>query len=82
MNAVRQRVRQMILSEYLAGENPDDLQDDTPLITGGILDSISTLRFVTQLESEFGVTLDARDAEYENLDTINAITTLVESKLR
>jgi acyl carrier protein len=81
MNGIRQRVRQMILTEYLEGENPDDLQDDTPLITGGILDSISTLRFITQLEREFAITLDARDAEYENLDTIDAITTLVESKL-
>jgi acyl carrier protein len=81
MNGIRQRVRQMILTEYLEGESPDELQDDTPLITGGILDSISTLRFITQLEGEFGITLDARDAEYENLDTIEAITTLVESKL-
>lgn len=82
MSDVRQRIRKLLLTDYLEGEDPDELKDDTALITGGILDSISTLRFVTQLESEFGIALDARDAEYENLDTVDAVTTLVESKLR
>jgi acyl carrier protein len=81
MSDVRARVRNIILDEYLPGEDPAELQDDTPIITGGILDSVSTLRFVTQLEKEFGIALDARDAEYENLDTVNAIASLVEGKL-
>ena len=82
MNGIRQRVRELLIADYLKGEDPDELQDDTPLITGGILDSISTLRFVTQLENEFDIALDARDAEYENLDTVDAVVALVESKLR
>jgi acyl carrier protein len=81
MSDVRARVRSIILEEYLPGEDPAELQDDTPIITGGILNSVSALRFVTQLEKEFGIALDARDAEYENLDTVDAITTLVEGKL-
>ncbi len=81
MSQVKTRVRDIILREYLQGEDPAELKDDTPLITGGILDSVSTLRFVTILEKEFGIGLDARDAEQENLDTVAAITSLVEGKL-
>lgn len=81
MSDVRTRVRAIILEHYLSGEDPAELKDDTPLITGGILDSVSTLRFVTLLEREFGIGLDAGDAEQENLDTVAAITRLVEGKI-
>jgi len=42
------------LSAFLPGESPDELNDETPLITGGILDSISTLKLVVFLEEQFG----------------------------
>jgi len=46
MEEIRQTVKSYILKEFLFGENPDELTDSTPLITGGILDSIATLKLV------------------------------------
>ncbi len=78
--AVRSEVKEFILREFLPGENPDDLTDDLPLISAGILDSIATLKLVMHLEERFGITLAAHEASKEHLDSIDRIVTLVRSK--
>jgi acyl carrier protein len=69
-----------ILQEFLPGEDPADLTDRTPLITGAILDSISTLKLVTFLEKHFGIMVEAHEAAVEHLDTIGQIAALVARK--
>ena len=78
---VRNAVRDYILSEFLRGEDPSALTNRTPLITGGILDSISTTKLVVHLEGTFGVTIDPSEITVDNLDTIDAIVALIEEKL-
>jgi hypothetical protein len=41
------------MSEFLPGEDPNELTDSTPLISGGILDSIATLKLVMFMEERF-----------------------------
>jgi len=74
-------VKAYILKEFLPGAGPGELTDSTPLITGGILDSIATLKLVAFLEEEYGMTLDAQDADVDKLDTVSDIATLVGDKL-
>ena len=57
MPEIREAVHAYILRHFLPGEDPDELTDQTPLITGGILDSIRTLKLVVFLEDTFGVTM-------------------------
>lgn len=78
---IRDSVRAFILAEFLPGEDPGELQDDTPLITGGILDSIATLKLVAHLEEKYGIELEAHEADSEHLNTISDISGLVQSKL-
>jgi acyl carrier protein len=73
-------VHDFILREFLPGEIPSELTNDTELITGGILDSISTLKLVTFLEDRFGITVEAWEAAVDNLDSIQRIVALVDSK--
>jgi acyl carrier protein len=80
MEAISEVVHDYILQEFLPGESPDELTDDTPLITGGILDSISTLKLVNFLEDRFGVTVEAYEAGVDNLDSVGQIARLIESK--
>ena len=80
MDEIRATVHGYILSEFLPGENADELTDATPLITGGILDSISTLKLVTFIEDHFGVTVEAHEAGVENLDSVSLITSLISEK--
>ena len=75
-------VKEYILQEFLPGENPDDLTEDLPLISGGILDSIATLRLVLHFEEQYGIVLEAHEADKEHLDTIRSIATLLASKAR
>jgi acyl carrier protein len=80
MEDIERVVQHFILREFLPGEDPNELTDRTPLITGGILDSISTLKLVVFLEEHFGITVEAYEAGVEHLDTIRQIATLVFQK--
>jgi acyl carrier protein len=73
-------IKQFILEEFLPGENPNTLTETTPLITGGVLDSISTLRLVNFLETTYGVTFEAHEMTADHLDTLNDIARLVQEK--
>ena len=70
-----------LLAEFLPGEDLDEVTETTPLISGGILDSIATLNLVGMIEKRFGIELEAHEADSEHLDTIALITELVQTKL-
>jgi acyl carrier protein len=78
---MRDVVRSFILENFLPGEDPKNLTDDTELKESGILDSLSTLKLVTFLEEQFRVEFEADDLEAGNLSSIENIERLVKSKL-
>ena len=80
MSDTRTQVKDFILSAFLPGEDANELKDDTPLISGGILDSIATLKLVMFIEETFGVQVRAHEADKEHLDTITDIVRLIASK--
>ncbi len=80
MEDIAKVVQHFILREFLPGEDPSELTDQTPLITGGILDSISTLKLVVFLEEHFAITVEAYEAGVEHLDTVRQITALIAQK--
>ena len=79
---IRNVVREYLLTEFLPGENPDELKDSTPLITGGILDSIGTVKLVSHLEQQFDVRFESFDISVDYLDTVDLIVQTVVGKLR
>jgi acyl carrier protein len=81
MQEIKNTVRGYILDEFLPGEDPNALTDSTPLLTGGILDSIATLKLVSFLEGQFKIELAPHETDADHLDTIDDITALVRSKL-
>ena len=80
MEEIEKDVHGFILNEFLPGEDPAELTPSTPLITGGILDSITTLKLVVFLEEHFGITVEAHEAGVEHLDSIRQISDLVAEK--
>jgi acyl carrier protein len=70
-------VRQFVLRTFLAREDSNELTDQTRLITGGLLDSISTLKLVTFLEDHFCITIEVDASTVEQLDTIGRITAII-----
>jgi len=80
LEEVKGKLKQFILSEFLQGEDPSELTDSTPLISAGVLDSVSVLRLVEHLETEHSISVAAHEADEEHLNTISDIAQLVVSK--
>ncbi len=76
-----QTVKEFILREFLPEEDPNQLTDTTPLLSGGILDSIATIKLVVFLEREFGVDVQPHEATTDNLETIGQIAAFIRSKV-
>jgi acyl carrier protein len=81
MGAISQAIKAYILEEFLPGEDPAALTESTPLITGGILDSLATIRLVSFLEDRFHIQVQAHETMVDYLNTIADISQLVHSKL-
>lgn len=80
MQGIESTVKQYLLDEFLPGANPGELTEATPLISGGILDSLATLKLVAFLEEQFGIEVQAHEASIDHLNTIGLIGALVRSK--
>lgn len=81
VESIKDTLKEYVLNEFLPGENPEDLEDDTPLITGGIMDSISTIKFSLFVEEKYGVELQAHELSADYIDTLTAMATIIQSKL-
>jgi acyl carrier protein len=82
MPEIKETVRQFILANFLQGEDPSNLTDDTELKESGILDSLSTLKLVSFVEETFKVEFEANDLDAGNLASLASIERLVRSKLK
>jgi acyl carrier protein len=81
MEETKEAVKDFILKEFQMEGSPGELTDTTPLITGGILDSLGTLQLVTFLEEKYGIKIEAHEADVDHLNTISDIADLVHSKM-
>jgi len=81
MDEIKPTIKAFILKEFLPGEDPDELNEATPLITGGILDSIATLKLVAFIEERYRCTIQAHEVDTTNLNTISDIANLIRSKV-
>ncbi len=81
VNAIKERVADYVLREFLPGTPRTELTESTPLITGGILDSLGTLKLIMFLEEQFQVEFQADDLDKDRLNTISAIAALIHSKM-
>lgn len=81
MDNTRDVVKHFILENFLPGEDPKNLADDTELKESGILDSLSTLKLVTFLEEHFKIELEANDLDAGNLASVASIAQLVGTKM-
>jgi acyl carrier protein len=82
MEEIKTRVRGFILSDVLPGESPANLRNDTPLRGNGVLDSVSTLRLIQFVESQFEIEVSVDDANSSNFSTIDSIAAYVMRKKR
>ncbi len=77
---IKQNVRNYIASQFLPGEDPSNITDQTRLVSDGILDSLASLKLVSYLEDTFGVKIEAHEVDVDHLDTLGSIADMVASK--
>jgi acyl carrier protein len=80
MEEIKKTIKEYILKEFLPGQNPEELNDSTPLVTGGILDSVATLRLVAFLESRYDIRILPHETSVDFINTIADIAKLIQSK--
>lgn len=80
MSDVTTVIQNFILENYLPGESRSNLQDETPLRTSGILDSIATLNLISFIEQEYGIQVEAHETGIENFDRIRDIVAFIDRK--
>jgi acyl carrier protein len=80
MTTIRDQLRAYILSEFLPGESPENLRDDTPLKSTGVLDSLAVLNLVAYIEEAFGIDIEAHETGVDSFDRIESIADLIVRK--
>jgi acyl carrier protein len=79
---IKRAIRDYVVKEFLPGEDPASLTSDTKLFSDGILDSLASLKLVSYLEEQFGVTIEAHEVDVDHLDTLDTIADMVIGKTR
>jgi len=70
-------IRDYVTKEYLDADS-DPLDNDTPLISGGIVDSFSMVSLKRFLENRYQIQIPDDEATPEAFDSVNKIAKLVE----
>jgi acyl carrier protein len=78
---IKAEVRQYIHANFLIDGNGISINDATPLITGGLVDSIGMFGLVRFIERRFGIEFLPKEVDADRLDTIDAIAQLIQRKL-
>jgi acyl carrier protein len=68
------------LEPFVSGDRLRALEDSAPLITGGILDSITLVELVGALEKRCGVKIQTHEMSVDHFDSIRDIADLVRAK--
>ena len=76
---IKQEIRGYVAEHFLPGGL--GLEETTPLISGGLIDSIGMLGLISFMESRFGVEFMPREVDAHALDNLNLIETVINRKL-
>ena len=74
-----------VIRDYISKELVRDpavlpLENSTPLLDSGVLDSLSLLRLVIFIQDQFGIVMDDLDVVPEHFATVDAICTYLRSR--
>ena len=77
MDDMKKMILDYVKREYLEEDDDRDLNENTPLISGGIVDSFSMVSLKRFLEKKYAISIPDADASPEAFDTVNSIIKLV-----
>ena len=77
MGDLKKAILDYIVKEYLEEGDDRVVREDTPLITGGIVDSFSMVSLKRFLERRYTIQIPDAQATPQVFDTVNSIAELV-----
>jgi acyl carrier protein len=78
---IKSAIRQFIAENVMLGVHQTTIEDTTPLVTGGLIDSIGMIGLVAFLEARFKVEFVPREIDVHSLNTLDQIEELIRKKL-
>ena len=80
---MKEMILEYIKNEYLDEDEAEDtvLDENTPLISSGIVDSFSMVSLKRFLEKKFGISIPDEEASPQAFDTVSSIIVLVNKHL-
>jgi acyl carrier protein len=81
MEDIKELIINYVREEYL-DEGDEDITYDTPLISGGYVDSFSMVSLLVFLQNKFKIKIPAEKATPEAFDSVNNIAALVNRYLQ
>jgi len=76
MEDIKKVVLDYVIDEYVEDDD-EEITYDTPLISGGIVDSFSMVSLKRFLENKYDISIPDDEATPEAFDNVNSITELV-----
>ncbi len=76
MDEMQKAVLDYVIEEYVEDED-EEIDVDTPLISGGIVDSFSMVSLKRFLENKYAISIPDDKATPEAFDTVNKICDLL-----
>ena len=77
MDELRKAIHDYVVKEYLEDGDDREITEQTPLITGGIVDSFSMVSLKRFLERKYGIQISDAEATPQAFDTVDSIAGLV-----
>ena len=74
---LKDKIREYIIDEYVEEGDDIEVTDETPLISGGLVDSFSMVSLKLFLEGEYNINIPDEKASAEAFDNVNRIADLV-----
>lgn len=78
MDDLKKTILEYVRREYIEEGDDRELRTDTPLITGGIVDSFSMVSLKRFLEKKYAIRIPDADASPAAFDSVDKIASLVE----
>ena len=80
MLAVCHRIRQFIIEQFPLARKQSIIEDDSPLLDSGIIDSLGVLDLVSFIEKEFEITISDEDLMADNFESIASLAAFIQIK--
>lgn len=73
-------IKKFIVEEIISDNNIANLGHDDSLIEAGVIDSLGIMKLLVFLNEKFSINIEDEEVIPENFETIQAITSMIESK--